>query len=370
MTHLDFVNPFYERTHSRDDFVSAVEGVMSSQPRAIKATAIPFSTTLNPEIDFAAYATKNRKIRLIKKGEGLSLFELEYRFRDGTHTRTESGKFYVLSHVNFKNVFITVSIEPSSFVRRGLLPFLRSRFPLLVTGFLPQARLNRLLTTFRDKYLYSDLIVTRTTQRLRLSEEGTHRRIMPMMSWPEMSLVEAIDWIAEHDGWFQSVQFQAKRRNQVAMEASLTREGLVKCDNLLSQVWDAFVEPICKMHNENFNLFSSRGRRESPSLQARPLIVKFEDDQFEHVEENKRLIQAMRTMKTASVSVLHGNPYIHMGLIDYLDGSAFDLWVLDTRSLIIVPQMHSSVGAIKRLVNHVFDTYAEGDVADYASEYQ
>jgi hypothetical protein len=368
MNQLDFLGPFYEQEHSHDDFVASVEGVMSSQSREFKVTAIPFSTSIDPELDFARYETKSLKLRLITTEKSLYLFDLEYKYRDGKHKRIESGKFYVYCHQKYKNVFVAISLESGSFIRRGLIRLLQSRFPLIVVGFLPQTRLNRMLSNYQEKHGYSDLIVTRATQRLRLSEEGTHRRVMPLMSWPDMSLSEAIEWIRDHNGWFQSVQFKAKRGRQIAVQVSLTRDGLVKCDDLFSQVWDDFVEPICKTHHENFNLFTKRSRRDNPDLLSKPLVVRFERDQFEDVEENKRFIQSMRSMHTTSVSVLHGNPYIHLGLIDYLDGSAFDLWVLDAQELIIVPQMHASIGSIQRLVNHVFDTYAEGEIVDYVSE--
>jgi hypothetical protein len=56
---------------------------------------------------------------------------------------------------------------------------------------------------------------------------------------------------------------------------------------------------------------------------------------------------------------------VHLSVIDYFDGSTFDLWVFDANQLIIVPQMKGSIPAIKRLVNHIFDTYAEGAIKDY-----
>ena len=367
MTHLEFIKAFYERTHTRDSFVAEVDSVLGSRPREIKATAIPFSTARIPHTDFVRQTSKTRAIKLLKESEGVHLFEMKYTYKDGKHKRSDSGKFYIYEHPTYPHVFVAVSIEGGSFNRRGLLRFLRSQFPHVVVGFLPQARLNRLLGDFRSTYEFSELIITRATQRLRLPEEGTHRRVMPVMSWPDMALDEAIDWLVEHNGWFQSVQFEAKRDGRTMTQVSVTREGVVRCDYLFEQVWKAFVLPLCKMHHANFNLFSKRGRRENPELAARALTVKFEDERFEDVEENKKFIQAMRSMRTASVSVLHGNPYIHLGVIDYMDGSAFDLWVLDSRELIIVPQMHGSVGSIKRLINHVFDTYAEGEVADYTA---
>lgn len=145
----------------------------------------------------------------------------------------------------------------------------------------------------------------------------------------------------------------------------MTRDGVIRCDYLYEQVFHSFVAPVCKIHHENFNLFAHRARRDNSTLAARPLVITFDEGQFDDVSENQKFIRALRLMRTASQSVLHGNPYIHVSTIDYIDGSAFDLWVVDSRELVLVPQMYASIGAIKRLVNHIFDTYAEGEVQEY-----
>ena len=50
------------------------------------------------------------------------------------------------------------------------------------------------------------------------------------------------------------------------------------------------------------------------------------------------------------------------------DGSTFDLWVLSANRLVLVPQMKASIGAIKRIVSHVFDNYAEGHIGNFEGQ--
>ena len=59
---------------------------------------------------------------------------------------------------------------------------------------------------------------------------------------------------------------------------------------------------------------------------------------------------------------------IQLSVFDYFDGSAFDIWVLSPDKIIIVPQAKGSMPAIKRLINHIFDFYIEGDIKDYKVE--
>ena len=188
---------------------------------------------------------------------------------------------------------------------------------------------------------------------------------MPVISWPQMTLNEAFDWVHQNNGWFQSIEFDVKESDRIAATISVTRQGILKATGLLNRAFNVFTLSVCKTIHENITLFSRRARLAHPDLSTSPLVIEFDADQFKEVEENKRLIQAMRKLRTASVSVLHGNPYLHLSLLDYFDGSAFDLWVLDDRRIILVPQLKASVAAIKRLVNHIFDDYAEGRLSSY-----
>lgn len=186
-----------------------------------------------------------------------------------------------------------------------------------------------------------------------------------MVSWPKMDLNKAFNWVYQNNGWFQSLQFTALREKSPVAEVSITRQGVVRTDRLFSKVFNNFVLPVCKTIHENNVFFGNRSRRENLNLAARPLTIDFDIDQFSDPSENMKFIQALKRLNKSSISVLHGNPYIHLSVIDYFDGSSFDLWVLNSNQLVIVPQMKGSIISIKRLINHIFDNYSEGDIKEY-----
>jgi hypothetical protein len=188
---------------------------------------------------------------------------------------------------------------------------------------------------------------------------------MPVVSWPDMDLAEAFEWVHDNNGWFQSLEFEARRRDKTLATIGLTRQGVLKSNSLLRQVYQSFTLPVAKTMHENLAFFGGRGRRENPVLSIRPLALTFDTNVFENVAENAKFVESMRFMSAASISVVHGNPYIHMSLIDYLDGSTFDIWAVEENRLVIVPQMKASIPAVKRLINHIFDNYAEGQMADF-----
>lgn len=363
MKTFDFLQAFYRSKHSEDDLLHDLEGVLSSKAASVRL--IPFGCELETVEWLGQRARGRRRASFINGQARLSEFRLDYTFQRGNENLSMSGRFFILQHPEFPKVFVALTIEPGEFFDKALMPFLEGNYPRVMLTFITHKKLKRLIEEFKARGGYSDLIITKASQRLRWQEDSHVEHAMPVVTWPQMSLDQAFDWVHQNNGWFQSLQFKVKESGKDLATVAVTRQGIVRTNGLLSRVYEGFTLPACKTIHENVTLFSRRARLARPDLSSSPLVVKFEPNQFSEVEENKRLIQAMRNLRTASISVLHGNPYVHLSILDYNDGSTFDLWVLDDCRIILVPQMKASVAGIKRLVNHIFDNYAEGSLSSY-----
>jgi hypothetical protein len=363
MSRFDYVSEFYNVRHAPIDFVNEVSSLLSAE--YLDARIIPFGCEYESIDWFAGISTKNRKVELVWKIERLSFFRLSYTYRDKGEINNKQGYFFILQDENFSNVFIAITIEKSDFYRRALLPLIKSLYPRILMTFITHKKLRHLLERFQGEGDFDNLVITRASQRLRFQLDNQGRRSMPIVSWPEMTLSQAFDWVYEHNGWFESLSFDAIKLHRVEANISFTRQGIIKTNAILKRVINSFINPVCKTIHDNLELFSHRARLERSDLSPRPLLIDFDEDQFVDVEENRRFITAMKRLRTASVSVLHGNPYVHLSILDYYDGSAFDLWILDNRQIVLVPQLKGSVASIKRLINHIFDDYAEGRLANY-----
>ncbi len=74
-------------------------------------------------------------------------------------------------------------------------------------------------------------------------------------------------------------------------------------------------------------------------LKAKPLAINFPEEEFSKVENHKKFIEIISSLSETSVSILHGNPYIHLSIVDYIDASTYDLWVVDNNRILLVPQL-------------------------------
>ncbi|MBI4845045.1 MAG: hypothetical protein HY810_00985 [Candidatus Omnitrophica bacterium] len=359
---FDYIAAFYSEKHTEDTLLRGVDSLLGSYP--------DFSVRMFPVYIEPAYWLKikegNKNLRLLKENQGIYLFEFGFEATVYDEKKKISGMFYAIKSSQYDNIFVLLTIENSLFFKQGLLPYFKKAYPLASLTFITHKRLKNLLIDFRDKNQFKDFTIVRTTTYSRVDKN----KIMPSVNWPAFTLEKAFEWVADENGWFQNLLFKFKKPQGQKHEASISRNGVVKSTGYAKLIYDYFMEPISKTVFENVTFFSKRSRRDNPNRDIRPLCINFGYDKFNDVEENQRFIASMRPMKASSLSVVHGNPYVHLSLFDYFDGSSFDIWVLSSDKIIIVPQLKASFQAIKRLLNHVFDNYAEGEIQDYKVEEQ
>jgi hypothetical protein len=364
---IDFITPFYNQHHNNKSLIEGLDSFLGSYDLSVKA--IPFSSDSHPVKLFPEISGRSRRIKILEKYDGVQLLRMTHSYKEGGELKEEEGDFFVYEHPEYNKVYVALTIESNNFFRRAVLPFFDSHFPQMMMTFITHRKLRKLLETFQLENQFSNLIITHASHRCRFNEKGKPEKEVPGITWFNRDLNEAFNWVYQNNGWFQSLKFRAMRQNYPAAEISITRQGVIRTTHLFSKVFESFVLPICKIIHENNEFFGNRSRRDNRNLAAKPLTIDFGIDQFSDPLENIKFIQSLRRLNKSSISVLHGNPYIHLSVIDYFDGSTFDLWVLNSNQLFIVPQMRGSVFSIKRLINHIFDTYAEGDIKDYQEDF-
>jgi hypothetical protein len=363
MNKFDYLPSFYAKQHSPEKIIQDIDALLSAEELDVRF--IPFGCE-RKKVDWLDNKTiKDRSVKLQWENGRLHCFELQYKYKERGQVRNSKGQFFILQDDQYADSFVAFTIESSDFYRRALFPFIQSIYPLAIMTFITHKKLRRLIDNFIIANDQCELLITRASQRLRFQENHKGRRVMPVVSWPSMSVEEAFRWVYDHNGWFESISIEVSTNDRILSNFTFTRQGILRTNALVEELFNSFIKPICKTIHEYIEFFSHRSRLDRIDLSTRPIVIEFEENQFSEVSENQRLIQSMRRMKAASISVLHGNPYVHLTILDYIDGSAFDLWVLDQQKLVLVPQLKVSVAAIKRLVNHVFDDYAEGNLINY-----
>lgn len=364
MVKMDFKALFYNQSHDRESLIKGLDSLLQTESHII--TIIPYASERSPVECFKAFDS-NRTFSCISNERGVTVLDLLFSSpREESDLPAVAGRFFVYEHQELPNTYILLTVEPQEFIRRALSPFIWRSYPRIYLTLISQNRLSLLLHDFKEKCGFTDLRVRRASLRSRFTgEKPRQEAIIPSESWPNLGLDGAFDFAQEQNGWFKSLTFEAWKNSRIDAEITVTRNGVMKTDRQFLKVFDGLISPICQIVHNNHDMFRKRSRRDSVSLEVRPLTINFGRDQLADEEERAKLVEAMRLLDKASMSVVHSNPYLQLSVIDYSDGSTFDLWVLNPRELIIVPQLKGTIPAIRRLVSHVFDNYAEGYIEDF-----
>ena len=99
--------------------------------------------------------------------------------------------------------------------------------------------------------------------------------------------------------------------------------------------------------------------------EVEPTVIRFDKKIFRDKNMNTKYVDVIAEMPDSSISKYHVNPHIHLSLVDYMDGSSYDIWVLASDRLTIIPQIRASGASLRRLVNYVFERIGEGRVEKY-----
>ena len=113
------------------------------------------------------------------------------------------------------------------------------------------------------------------------------------------------------------------------------------------------------------NLLMDASAESAGADEVEPTVMVFAEKVFMDKGANAGCVDAIAEMTDCSISKYHVDSHIHLSLVDYTDGSSYDIWVLSSDRLTIIPQIRASGASLRRLVNHIFERICEGRVEQY-----
>jgi len=219
------------------------------------------------------------------------------------------------------------------------------------------------------------LWVTRLSYRSPLlqEEEQKVKRWDSRVTWTALRLPDARQELDELSAWARSIKFAfyrlsrgrdgMPRRQRVV--GSISRAGTFVANEGVRAFWEMVVYRSCQDAAERTQVFRGRGRGRSFTRPVRPIVIAYPDPVFADSAQNEELVSQLRALRDTSVSVFHGNPYLHACVVDYLDGSSFDVWVVDADRITIVPGARATTASLGRLSSHLTEEFREGELREF-----
>lgn len=103
-------------------------------------------------------------------------------------------------------------------------------------------------------------------------------------------------------------------------------------------------------------------------VQPSPLAVRLDSGYFSSIDRTQLLIERMGAYSHGEVAVMHRNPYLHLSVADYTDGSNYDIFVTDADEIVVYGGFQSTVGALARLTEYLSDEFSAQELSEHRPE--
>ena len=365
--------PLFERTSSTvfetvADWANAVEDlrhVRLEQRELIHVVVVGSRQNL---LEFLKSERGPIGLRCAGSSDRVSLFHYERRFgRQGQHR--VAGRFLLArSRVDF--VYLILFVAHPRFWRRVIAPLIDFLYPRAALPFLTQAELHRLLK-IAQKAIQPELglRVLELSSKKRLSA-AARKRFQSVREWTDTDLESVFREARERNEWFKSVSFglvgeEDGRLVSTGVRASVSKYGYFSCNGHFDVFERTVIQELVQVAAERLQFFADRDRLHTPNHAPKPVQISYESEIFRAADQAQRFVDALRKFKHGTCTVLHANPYVHLSVVDNLDYSSAEVWVVSQNQILIVPQLQASENGLKRIVNHIFEHFREGKLSEY-----
>jgi hypothetical protein len=305
-------------------------------------------------------------LKQLHQRDSLSLYSYTRRF-GRKRPRRVNGEFLIARQPDGPVSYI-VCVCSSQFFRHGLAHLLETLYPHVSRAFLTQRELGGVLRALQKAVAPDALRIQEYLAKRRLRSPA-RKKFESVRDWTDVDIDSAFHEAAERNVWFRSVRFavvggRPEPTKWVGTNGQVSKYAHVAVDGSFDLIEEVIGRRLIEITTERTALFSNRERVHTRDNVPMPLEVTYERDVFRTPDEIKRLLDSLRRFPHGTCTVLHANPYLHAALVDDIDFSAADVWVLSQKSILVVPQLKASNAALKRMVNHIFENFGEGRIGE------
>ena len=356
-----FSNEVFRSAQGWPEIVAGLSDVRLRDSERIHVLVVGSSESLPELLDARQQYGLRRSGR-----DGLPVYTYQRKF-GRANENTVSGEFAVARPTD-EPIYLLIAVEPSTFVRDGLRPLVQTLYPAAARPFLTQAELRRTLRSVQEYPEVGSLRILEWSARRRLSQPA-RKKYESLRDWTDVEMDTAFQEARQRNTWFRSVSFEVRSSSIHAyaggpLKAKLSKYGLFECNGGFGLFNETILQPLVRTAADRLRFFSNRERTRTPQHVPLPIRLEYEAEVFKEPAQAGRFIEALRRFKHGTCTVLHGNPYVHAALVDSRDFSTADVWVLSTTEVLVVPQLRASEAALRRIVNHIFEEFAEGTISD------
>jgi len=280
---------------------------------------------------------------LVREIEGESYEDGSRQFKDN---------FFIVSHSEEK-LYTVFTVSDKDFFDKALTRYIET-LPSQITGsFLSSENLRHLIQSF-DNRVNGNLVVKKAV----LKSTGEDTQIEYHEDKP---YYEVFNEASTNDLYVDKIELTVHNTG-TAFRFFVSRNGATRYIRGSSDLYfNVLLNSLASFISDKGELFQDRDR-EYGSRDTDPIKIQYEEGSITGVEENKRLIKALKGIKRTSVTVYHDNPYMHASVLDFDDGTSVDVYLTSDSDISIIPGFNASKKSLSRICDHINKGFLEGEV--------
>jgi len=268
--------------------------------------------------------------------------------------RTISGSAFVKKSDHREKIWNIITIEELDFQKNCIERMIDLLRPKVSRFFLTSKEIKSIFTSFNDKEY--DILVKKAVLYSH-KEEGK-------ISFEKVPYYKVFYEAEESDAYVDKIEFIMYRNHKFVLHGFIAREGVSK-----------FIEGDIKFFYEKFlSLLENYGEDKRKKLNKKekniqnyhlnPLAIKFREEIIKGKKDNRRIIFALQNLPRSSILVYHANPYLHLSLLDFIDGTSCDIFISSPDEISVIPSYSSSLSSLMRIFDQISKYFQEGEIIE------
>jgi len=253
------------------------------------------------------------------------------------------------------NMWVAFTSESPDFFNNGVVSFIESYKPLISRIYLSSEQLRELFEAVETS-LSSKITVKKAISYSHIKEGairffvGEDFQELFNDAEANLSYVDAVEFEIIEDNKNQSYHGFISRRSIFYYYSGRT-----------SYFFNHILQAIGSIGIKKIGIFENK-ERNYENAESKPLRIKFPPNAFASKYDNTRFIKTLEMVSNGAVTIYHNNPYLHISFLDFIDGSNFDIFVVDPDNLTIIPNYKCSMYSLMRVTEEIFKGFCEGEI--------
>lgn len=270
-------------------------------------------------------------------------------------SRTVSGEFAIF-HNDGTDIWTALTGHSPDFYKRGIIWFLKQARPKVSDFYVTSEDLEAFFDHLQQTLSSEADIRVRKAIAYTHRDEGT-------ISFETLPYEEVFRVSRENNKYVDQVKFSVERGDGLLFSGFLSRDGQSRfISGDVSFFFRSIINEYCDLGQAKADLLKDQ-ERSIDTGEIHQLEINFDDHVFLDPNDNFDLIRALSNLPNSGITVYHRNPYAHLAIVDYIDGSSIDVVVTDSNRISLIPSYQGSLSSLMRVSEQISKEFDEGTVS-------